>query len=128
MFNVQNTQMHSEQDKLDFSKRLKKAIDLAGFSDLSLVDIANKFNLRHPNKSVSPQAVHNWLIGAAIPTSDKIETLATWLKTSPSWLRYGRAEFDNKALSSDEVLMLQHFRKLPEGKQKAIISLLHEFQ
>lgn len=120
--------MHSEQDKRDFSKRLKQAIELAGFSELSLADLATKFNLRHPNKSVTPQTVHNWLIGASIPTPDKIETLAKWLHSSSEWLRHGRISIDNQQLSQQELLMLKYFRQLPTSKQQAIIALLHEFQ
>ncbi len=58
-----NAEMHSESDKTGFSKRLKVALELAGLQSLSLAEISNKFNLRHPNKPVTPQAVHNWLIG-----------------------------------------------------------------
>ena len=68
--------MENENTKLDFSKRLKIALQSAGVADLSLASIATKFNLRHPNRSVTPQTVHNWLIGASIPTDDKIDTLA----------------------------------------------------
>lgn len=120
--------MHAEQDKLDFSKRLKQAIDLAGFAKLSLTDIANQFNLRHPNKSVSPQAVHNWLIGVSIPTTDKVDTLSQWLKVTPSWLRYGKSEFDSVELTGDETLMLQYFRQLSEAQQKSLIAMLREFR
>lgn len=120
--------MHSESDKIGFSKRLKVALELAGFHSLSLAEISNKFNLRHPNKSVTPQAVHNWLIGQSIPTPDKIETLSKWLNTSPEWLRYGKMDFSGENLSQDEVLMLKYFRGLPNHRQQAILLLLHEFQ
>ncbi|WP_246827783.1 hypothetical protein [Neisseria sp. HMSC064E01] len=45
--------MHTEQDKIDFSERLKTAIRLAGLDNLSNASLANRFNLRHPNQSVS---------------------------------------------------------------------------
>lgn len=120
--------MHSESDKTGFSKRLKVALTLAGLEQHSLAEISNKFNLRHPNKSVTPQAVHHWLIGQAIPTPDKIETLSKWLNVSPEWLRYGKDNVEGKSLSQDEVLMLKYFRNLPMKRQQAILALLYEFQ
>lgn len=66
--------MHTEQDKTDFSERLKTAIRLAGLDELSNASLANRFNLRHPNQPVSTQAFHHWLVGRSIPTPDKIET------------------------------------------------------
>ncbi|WP_032094087.1 helix-turn-helix transcriptional regulator [Necropsobacter rosorum] len=120
--------MHTEQDKSEFSKRLKAALELAGADSLSLSEIANRFNLRHPNASVTPQAVHNWLIGQAIPTPDKIKTLAGWLKISPDWLRYGKEDINEKGLSEDELLMLKYFRLLTSKQRKVIIKMLNEFQ
>ena len=79
--------MHTEQEKNGFSSRLKTALKLAGLDSFSHAHLANRFNLRHPNTSVSAQAFHYWLIGRSIPTPDKIETLAKWLNTSPEWLQ-----------------------------------------
>lgn len=120
--------MHTESDKLEFSKRLKVALELAGLSQLSLAEIANKFNLRHPNKPITPQAVHNWLIGQSIPTPDKIETLSKWLNISADWLRYGKEQIEGKSLSQDELLMLKYFRNLTHKRQKSLLAMLHEFQ
>ncbi|MBS9781413.1 MAG: transcriptional regulator [Gammaproteobacteria bacterium] len=120
--------MDIENEKREFSKRLKQALDVAGFSELTLSALAIKFNLQHPNKPVTPQTIHNWLIGASMPSSDKIETLANLLKTSPVWLRYGKADTDSQQLTHEEVVMLKYFRKFPTDKQRAIISLLHTFQ
>ena len=41
--------------------------------NLKTSEIATKFNLQHPNESVTQQAVHKWLNGLAIPSMDKIE-------------------------------------------------------
>lgn len=120
--------MHTESDKTGFSKRLKTALELAGLSQLSLAEIANKFNLRHPNKPITPQAVHNWLIGQSIPTPDKIETLSKWLNINPEWLRYGKEQIEGKSLSQDELLMLKYFRNLSSKRQKTLLAMLHEFQ
>lgn len=120
--------METENTKIEFSKRLKQAIECAGFSELSLSSIANKFNLRHPNRSVTPQTIHNWLIGASIPTDDKIETLALLLNTSPEWLRYGIMQIDTEKLSDDERLLLQYFRNISISKREVLLSILKEFQ
>lgn len=120
--------MDTKNSKIGFSKRFKQALECAGFSDLSLASIATKFNLRHPNKSVTPQSVHNWLIGASIPTDDKIETLAKLLNTSPEWLRYGITQAENEDLTFDEQELLQYFRNISASKKKVIMAILREFQ
>lgn len=117
--------MHTEQDKTDFSERLKTAIRLAGLDELSNASLANRFNLRHPNQSVSTQAFHHWLVGRSIPTPDKIETLAKWLDTSAEWLRYGRLSGTEGAASPQEALLLKYFRLLPPEKRDALMVLLH---
>ena len=117
--------MHTEQDKTDFSERLKTAIRLAGLDELSNASLANRFNLRHPNQSVSTQAFHHWLVGRSIPTPDKIETLAKWLDTSAEWLRHGRLSGTEGAVSPQEALLLKYFRLLPPEKRDALMVLLH---
>ena len=118
--------MHTKQDKIDFSERLKTAIRLAGLDNLSNASLANRFNLRHPNQSVSTQAFHHWLVGRSIPTPDKIETLAKWLDTSGEWLRHGRMLEEGGAVSPQEALLLKYFRALSPEKQEALITLLHK--
>lgn len=117
--------MHTEQDKTDFSERLKTAIRLAGLDELSNASLANRFNLRHPNQPVSTQAFHHWLVGRSIPTPDKIETLAKWLNTSTEWLRHGRLSGTEGAASPQEALLLKYFRLLPPEKRDALMVLLH---
>jgi transcriptional regulator with XRE-family HTH domain len=63
-------------------KRSKKKID--GPAALAL-----QFNLRHHNEPITPQAAYKWLHGIALPSPDKIDTLAEWLNVSPHWLRFG---------------------------------------
>ena len=55
--------MHTEQDKADFSQRLQTTLKLAGLDTLSGANLANRFNLRHPNQPVSTQAFHHWRRG-----------------------------------------------------------------
>jgi len=117
--------MHSEQDKADFSQRLQTALKLAGLDSLSGANLANRFNLRHPNQPVSTQAFHHWLSGRSIPTPDKIQTLAEWLDTTVEWLRYGRVAHDCGQVSAQERLLLDYFRALSPEKQQALMTLLH---
>lgn len=119
--------MENENAKLEFSKRLKQAMANVGLGDLSLSSIATKFNLRHPNRPVTPQTVHNWLIGAYLPTDDKIDTLAKLLNTSPEWLRYGITQVESSQLSPDENQLLHSFRSISPSKQKLLLELLKEF-
>ncbi|MRN37322.1 transcriptional regulator [Neisseria sp. N95_16] len=117
--------MHSEQEKLGFSRRLQTALKLAGLNGLSNNKLADRFNLRHPNQSISAQTFHHWLIGRSIPTPDKVATLAKWLETNESWLRYGRSEDENGIQTAEELLLLKYFRMLPPEKQQALIMFLH---
>lgn len=118
--------MENENSKLEFSKRLKQALENTGFAELSLSSIATKFNLRHPNRPITPQTVHNWLIGSSIPTDDKIDTLSKLLNTSPEWLRYGISQIDHSQLSDDETQLLHSFRNISHSKQKLLLALLKE--
>lgn len=70
-------------------------------------DLANKFNLRFRGEPVSPQTAHKWLTGRSIPTVDKLQTLAEWLKVDLHWLHYGpppsgSAQTTPKPLARDE--------------------------
>ena len=49
----------SEKEK--FSARLKLALSAMAMQNLKTSEIATKFNLQHPNESVTQQAVHKWL-------------------------------------------------------------------
>ncbi|QEY24393.1 transcriptional regulator [Neisseria animalis] len=118
--------MHTEQEKTDFSLRLRTALQLAGLASLSNANLANRFNLRHPNQPVSTQAVHYWLVGRSIPTQDKIETLAKWLNTSADWLRYGRVDTGEMRITDEEMLLLKSFRQLSPVKRQALMVLLKQ--
>ncbi len=38
---------------------------------------------------MTPQTAHKWLTARAIPTNDKLATLAQWLNVDEHWLHYG---------------------------------------
>lgn len=76
-------------EKAAFSQRLNDAIRNAGQSAASPTRLALDFNLRYHGKPVTAQAVRKWLSAGAIPSHDKIVTLADWFDVSPEWLHYG---------------------------------------
>ena len=79
-------------EKQGFSKLLKEAMRRARVDAGSPTRIAREFNLRYHGDPVTTQAVRKWLAGKALPSQDKIRTLALWLDVPPQWLRFGEAE------------------------------------
>jgi transcriptional regulator with XRE-family HTH domain len=51
--------------------------------------LEREFNLRWSGNPVRRQAAWKWLNGQAIPTQDKLQELARWLKVEPHLLRFG---------------------------------------
>ena len=81
--------MPSDIEKQSFSRRLRAALDHAT-KVRGATDLAREFNLQHRDgEGVSVQSAHKWLSGKAIPTTDKLATLARWLGISEHWLHYG---------------------------------------
>jgi transcriptional regulator with XRE-family HTH domain len=128
-------------EKIAFTKRLKLALKRSNKKITTPAELALQFNLRHPNESVSPQAVHKWLTGKAKPTTDKIATLADWLTVSPHWLSFGSAAGEqlmpdmrqNKthkntpaALSDSELNLLVQMRRLSTHQQSIIAELVEQ--
>ena len=75
-------------EKIEFSNRLRQAMLEAGYSASPSV-LEHEFNLRWYGRSISNQAAWGWLNSKAIPTQDKIQVLAEWLKIAPEVLRFG---------------------------------------
>ena len=63
-----------------FSLRLKAALEAAALEKFKVSDIEREFNLRYVSGTVTPQAIYKWLNGQSIPSLDKIQVLAEWLK------------------------------------------------
>ncbi|RKP58642.1 transcriptional regulator [Pararobbsia silviterrae] len=81
--------MPSNTEKQSFSLRLRAALDHAT-RVRGATDLAREFNLQHRDgEGVSVQSAHKWLSGKAIPTADKLGTLARWLGVTEHWLHYG---------------------------------------
>jgi transcriptional regulator with XRE-family HTH domain len=74
-----NAGMPTYAEKASFSKRLELALRRSQGTDVGATELALRFNLCHTGTGVSAQTAHKWLSGRAIPASDKLATLATWL-------------------------------------------------
>jgi hypothetical protein len=75
-------------EKVEFSNRLRAALVAAGYEARPSV-IEREFNLRWHGRSVSTQAAWSWLNAKSIPSQDKVQVLAEWLKIEPHALRFG---------------------------------------
>lgn len=81
--------MPTKDEKAAFSRRLELALRRSAEPVTGATELALRFNLRHHGSAVSPQTAHKWLSGRAIPTNDKLATLADWLNVNAHWLHYG---------------------------------------
>jgi transcriptional regulator with XRE-family HTH domain len=76
-------------EREQFSQRLQELLRNAHHSPDSPTELAREFNIRYPGPPITVHAARKWLIGEAIPTQDKMRTLADWLMVPIDWLRFG---------------------------------------
>ncbi|MCW5297756.1 transcriptional regulator [Herbaspirillum lusitanum] len=81
--------MPTNDEKVAFSKRLELALRRSPDAVEGATELALQFSLRHSGAAVSTQTAHKWLSGRAIPTNEKLVTLAKWLNVEEHWLHYG---------------------------------------
>jgi transcriptional regulator with XRE-family HTH domain len=77
-------------EKIEFSNRLRDVLVKAGYAASPSV-LEHEFNLRWYGRSISNQAAWGWLNNRSIPTQEKLQVLAEWLKVEPQVLRFGEA-------------------------------------
>ena len=77
-----------QQASKEFAERLRRLMEAEGHEPRPAV-LEREFNERFWGKSITFQTASSWLRGMAIPTQDKLEVLADWLKVEPQVLRYG---------------------------------------
>lgn len=130
--------MRAADEKRAFSERLKQALKRSPKKIETPTDLATQFSLRS-NESITPQAAQKWLSGRAVPTADKIRTLAEWLDVSEAWLRYGVADAPRPARgrppvmreppmpSAEELLLLERLRRLPEARRRLVEEIVEQF-
>ena len=115
-------------EKVEFSQRLRKAMEQAGYS-LRPIVLEREFNTRYWGQPVTVQAVRRWLRGEAIPSQEKLQVLADWLKVEPHVLRFGervvksvrekRKRWD-EGIGYQEREMFEAFLSLPAPQRKAV--------
>jgi hypothetical protein len=81
--------MKSSIEREDFSVRLQQALRKGSYSPDSPTQLAREFNVRFSGHPITVHAARKWLVGEAIPTQEKLRTLATWLGVATEWLRFG---------------------------------------
>lgn len=72
-----------------FAQRLIAAMQARGYLARPAV-LEREFNLRYHGKPMTISGFRKWLIGTAIPSGDKIVTLAKWLDIAPEELTFGK--------------------------------------
>lgn len=122
-------------DKLEFAQRLHDAMQRAGYKPRPAV-LEREFNTRYWGESVTVQAVRRWLRGEAIPSQDKLQTLAESLKVEPQILRFGegiaksvkqyRERWDEK-LTHQERETVDAFLQLPAPQRKVVREVILTF-
>ena len=83
------TAMKASIEREDFSGRLQHALRTADYSSNSPTQLAREFNVRFAGRPITVHAARKWLMGEAIPTQEKLRTLAHWLGVPADWLRFG---------------------------------------
>lgn len=121
---------------IEFSKRLATAMLEAGFEPKASV-LEREFSLRYWGKAVTLQGVRRWLRGEAVPSEDKLETLAEWLKVDKRYLQFGEIQVKQREdqyirwdarMSEEERQLIEMFMILPQDKRKIIGTIIRAFE
>ena len=122
-------------EKIEFSNRLRDAMVKAGYVASPSV-LEHEFNLRWYGRSISNQAAWGWLNNRSIPTQEKLQVLAEWLKVEPQVLRFGEAvrtsiqqqkQRWDEGVSYLERETFDAFLKLPAPQRKLIREVILTF-
>ena len=122
-------------EKKEFSERLRSAMK-AQRLDVSGAVLEREFNSHWSGTPVRRQTVWKWLNGEAIPTQDKLQALAKWLKLDSHHLRFGdhvhthlRAEQKrwDEGVGYLERETFDAFLKLPAPQRKLVREVILTF-
>lgn len=115
----------AEQERAAFAQRLNAALSAAGIQ-ASATEVQRQFNALSPQQPVTTHAARKWIMGEAIPTQQRLQTLSALLKVAPNWLRFGDDSDDvgGNATSVDEQLLLRSFRRLPARERQKLLELV----
>jgi transcriptional regulator with XRE-family HTH domain len=97
--------MKASIEREDFSERLQQALRNADYSPDSPTQLAREFNVRFSGRPITVHAARKWLVGEAIPTQEKLRTLAQWLGVPAEWLRFGSTSAEAAGSEAGEVPM-----------------------
>lgn len=122
-------------EKMEFSQRLRDAMARMGYV-VSPSVLEHEFNLRWHGRSISNQAAWGWLNSRSIPTQDKLQVLAEWLKLEPEVLRFGDAvrrqvrEYQKRwdeGVGFVEREVIDTYLKLPAPQRKIVREVILAF-
>jgi transcriptional regulator with XRE-family HTH domain len=113
--------MKAAIEREDFSERLQQSLRNAKYSPDSPTQLAREFNVRFSGRPITVHAARKWLVGEAIPTQEKLRTLAQWLGITAEWLRFGGDEPQNPAnaeqglrFDTDDIKLIADLQRLDE--------------
>lgn len=114
--------MRASIEREDFSVRLQQALRNNGYAPESPTQLAREFNIRFSGRPITVHAARKWLVGEAIPTQEKLRTLAMWLSVATEWLRFGgeanqeaeNAARNNSHFDTADVKLIADLQQLDE--------------
>lgn len=121
----------SSSERSAFSARLRQCLRDSNYSPDSPTELAREFNLRFAGRSITVHAARKWLMGEAMPTQDKMRTLAQWLQVRIEWLRFGgEAQPVSSAesigtLRSSDLKFIADWRLLDESHRQIAREFIH---
>ena len=117
-------------ERESFSLRLQQTLRNAHYSPDSPTELARDFNIRFSGRPITVHAARKWLVGEAIPTQDKMRTLAAWLGVPVEWLRFGGDEQRPEAqppaenFRSDDLKLVADLRLLNDHDRQIVRELV----
>ncbi len=97
----------------------------------SPTQLASEFNAHFEGPSVHMHACRKWLLGEAIPTQEKLVTLAHMLGVTAEWLRFGvkgqpamEAAVTPYTVTRRDMSVLASYQKLSDRDQFIVQSLI----
>lgn len=118
-------------ERESFSRRLRQALKDAHHTADSPTELARDFNSRFPGAPITAHAARKWLVGEAIPTQDKMRTLAEWLLVPVDWLRFGGEEKLGPAadsagmFTSEDLTLMADLQLLGERERRIVREFIH---
>jgi transcriptional regulator with XRE-family HTH domain len=108
-----------------FSKRLIWALEVLGITPSPTI-LQREYNSISNQPAITIHAARKWLMGEAIPTQGRIQILAEWLNVSPSWLRFGEQEPENKTtdMTAQEWRLVKGFRRLTKKQRVGVLAMV----